>query len=69
MGPEDGEERRLRAALRRMEARRFAVEQCQLACTALGNQGGVEEGLVTVEGHLRGVLSQEEAADAQAQGT
>lgn len=68
LGVEEGEERRVRGALRRMEARRSAVERCSLARAALGGDGGVGDALTAVEGHLRGVLAQEEAAAARAQG-
>ena len=65
VGPEDGEERSLRAALRQMEARRQAVERCGLVRLALGGgsgEGGVEDGIASVEQQLRAVLVQEEAA-------
>lgn len=69
MGPEDGEERSLRAALRQMEARRQAVERCGLVRLALGGgsgEGGVEDGIASVEQQLQAVLMQEEAAQAAA---
>lgn len=67
-GVEEGEERRLRRELRRMEARRSAVERCGLVRTALGADGGVADGLSSVEAHVQGVLMQEEAAAAQGRG-
>jgi hypothetical protein len=66
VGLEEGEERSLRAALRRMESRRQAVEGCALVRAALagggGDGGGVEDGILAVERALKGVLLQEEAA-------
>ncbi|KAK9819715.1 hypothetical protein WJX72_001582 [[Myrmecia] bisecta] len=61
---EPGEERELRGQLRRMESRRSAVERCSMVGLALsgsGGDGGVSEGLRTVESHLKAVKSQEEA--------
>lgn len=69
MGPEEGEERSLRAALRQMESRRQAVERCGLVRVALGGgsgEGGVEDGIASIEQHLQAVLIQEEAAEAAA---
>lgn len=68
MGVEEGEERQLRAQLRQMESRRAAVERCGLVRTALGSEGGVADGIATVQGHVQGVLMQEEAAAALSQG-
>jgi hypothetical protein len=36
--------------------------------TALGSEGGVAEGIATVQGHVQGVLMQEEAAAALSRG-
>ncbi len=65
---EEGEERRLRGELRRMEARRSAVERCGLVRTALSADGGVAQGIGDVQAHVQGILLQEEAAAAQARG-
>ncbi|GFR51418.1 hypothetical protein Agub_g13706 [Astrephomene gubernaculifera] len=65
-----GEERELRRALKKMEARRAAVEQCGLVRLALsgeGGGGGVGDALRTVEGQLNNILAQEEAEQQQQQ--
>ncbi|KXZ53683.1 hypothetical protein GPECTOR_6g600 [Gonium pectorale] len=66
---EPGEERELRSMLKRMEARRSAVEQCGLVRMALcgeGGAGGVTDALRTIEAQLNAILATEEANRAAA---
>ena len=53
-----GEERRLRAGLRRIEAQQSASEQCQQVSMRLGS-GGLSQGLQQIEQSLRLILSDE----------
>ncbi|GIL84863.1 hypothetical protein Vretifemale_13442 [Volvox reticuliferus] len=58
-----GEERELRRVLKKMEARRVAVEQCGLVRMALCGEagaGGVTDALRTIEAQLNAILAQEE---------
>eukprot|EP00884_Botryococcus_braunii_P022424 jgi/Botrbrau1/8866/Bobra.50_2s0023.2 len=67
---EEGEERRLRARLRQMEAERAALERCSLVRAALspddsgslGSRGSLLGGLRALEGHVRAVVAVQEAA-------
>ncbi|EFJ47154.1 hypothetical protein VOLCADRAFT_117930 [Volvox carteri f. nagariensis] len=64
-----GEERELRRTLKKMEARRAAVEQCGLVRMALcgeGGRGGVTDALRTIEAQLNAILAQEEQNRAMA---
>ncbi|GLC69764.1 hypothetical protein PLESTF_000877600 [Pleodorina starrii] len=58
-----GEERELRRTLKKMEARRVAVEQCGLVRMALCGEagaGGVTDALRTIEAQLNAILALEE---------
>lgn len=60
----EGEERRLRATLRQLEARRCTVERAgllHLAVMGEGGVGGVMQGLRALESHASAILDQEEA--------
>ncbi|KAG2496383.1 hypothetical protein HYH03_005611 [Edaphochlamys debaryana] len=66
-----GEERELRKALKKMEARRSAVEQCGLVRLALVGEagaGGVSDGLRTIEAQLNAIAAQEEAQQDRRRG-
>eukprot|EP00887_Chlorella_sp_A99_P005825 scaffold1.g5825.t1 len=70
VGLEPGEDMRLRRRLRQLDARRSAAERCRLVSTALDDPAtgaGVLGALRDVEGHLRGILSQEARLQAQAE--
>lgn len=69
-GLEAGEERRLRAELKQMEAQRVALERCAMVRAALspddggslGSRGSLLGGLRTVESHVRAILAAQQAA-------